>query len=65
MESKAEWYLPVSHAADLLGCNRLEIEHLLNSGLLSFIMMPDSKIKISEDSVSRLMRQNDADGLVH
>jgi predicted site-specific integrase-resolvase len=65
MTEKAEWYLPVSHAADLLGCNRLEMLHLLKTGLLSFIMMPDSRIKISEDSVSRLMQQPVTDRLVN
>jgi predicted site-specific integrase-resolvase len=65
MEGKAEWYLPVSHVADLLGCNRRELRDLLKTGVLSYILMPDSKIKISEDSVFRLMEQSGADQLPH
>jgi hypothetical protein len=65
LEEKAEWYLPVSQAAELLGCNWLEIQDLLKTGLLSFILMPDSKIKISEDSVFRLMEKSGSGQLVH
>jgi len=65
MEGKAEWYLPVSQAAELLGCNWLEIQDMLKTGLLSFILMPDSKIKISEDSVFRLMEKSGAGQFVN
>jgi hypothetical protein len=65
MEQKAEWYLPVSQVADLLGCNWREIQDLLQTGVLSYILMPDSKIKISEDSVFRLMDQSGAGRLPH
>jgi hypothetical protein len=65
LEEKAEWYLPVSQAAELLGCNWLEIQDLLKTGLLSFILMPDSRIKISEDSVFRLMEKSGSTVAVH
>jgi hypothetical protein len=65
LEDKAEWYLPVSQAAEILGCNWLEIKDLLKTGILSFILMPDSRIKISEDSVFRLMEDSVSGQLVH
>jgi hypothetical protein len=65
MEEKAEWYLPVSQVAELLGCNWPEIQDLMRTGLLSFIMMPDSRIKISEDSVFRLMKDSESVEVVH
>jgi hypothetical protein len=65
LADKAEWYLPVSQAADLLGCNWLEIQDLLKTGILSFILMPDSKIKISEDSVFRLIERTGSGQFVH
>ncbi|MEM5790170.1 MAG: helix-turn-helix domain-containing protein, partial [Syntrophobacteraceae bacterium] len=51
-----EWYLPVSVAAEILGCHRRDIYVLLESGQLSYIRLPDSKIKVSEQSILKLFR---------
>ncbi len=50
-----EWYLPVSQAAEILGCHRRDIYKLANVGQLSFVQLPDSEIKISENSIHQLM----------
>jgi len=55
MGQKTEWFLPVSQVADLLGCDLREVQKLLATGVLSYIRMPDRKIKVSEDSVSAFM----------
>ncbi|MCE5333326.1 MAG: helix-turn-helix domain-containing protein [Desulfobacteraceae bacterium] len=48
---RMEWYLPVSQAAEILGCHRREVYRLARMGQLSFVKLPDSEIKISEQSI--------------
>lgn len=50
-----EWYLPVSQVAEILGCHRRDVYEMLKQGHFSYILLPDSGIKISERSVCRLM----------
>ena len=50
-----EWYLPESEAATLLGCHYRKVRELAKRGTLSFLIMPDHKLKISEESVLRLI----------
>lgn len=50
---RMEWYLPVSQAAEILGCHRRDVYRLAQMGKLSFVKLPDSDIKISEQSILR------------
>jgi len=50
-----EWYLPESEAAELLGCHYRKVRELAERRALSFLIMPDHKLKISKESVLRLM----------
>ncbi len=53
MSDVVEWYLPVSQAADILGCHRREIYRLAATGLLAYISLPGrGGIRISEKSMS-------------
>ncbi len=52
-----EWYLPEYEAADLLGCHHREVRELVKKGVLSFIIMPDRKLKISEKSVQKILER--------
>jgi excisionase family DNA binding protein len=58
-QKEMEWYLPVSVVADQLGCHSREVYELAEKGILSFIQMPGSRIKISEESVRRVTSQVD------
>ena len=50
-----EWYLPESEAAELLSCNYRKVRGLAEKGVLSYMIMPDLKLKISEESVRRFL----------
>jgi len=50
-----EWYLPESEAAELLSCNYRKVRGLVEKGVLSYIITPDRKLKISEESVHRFL----------
>ncbi len=52
-----EWYLPVSVVADQLRCHSREVRELAEKGIISFIRMPGNSIKISEESVRRVMSE--------
>ena len=50
-----EWYLPESEAAEILDCNYRKVRGLAEKGVLGYIIMPDRKLKISEESVRRFL----------
>lgn len=52
---EVEWYLPESEAAELLSCNYRKVRGLVEKGVLSYIITPDRKLKISEESVHRFL----------
>ena len=52
---EVEWYLPESEAAELLSCNYRKVRGLVEKGVLSYIITPDRKLKISEESVRRFL----------
>lgn len=52
---KPEWYFPESEAAVILSCNHRKIRELAEKGILSYIITPDRKLKISEESVNRFL----------
>ncbi len=54
-----EWYLPEYEAADLPGCRHREVRELVKKGVLSFIIMPDRKLKISENSVQKILERRE------
>ncbi len=54
---EVEWYLPESEAAELLNCNYRKVRGLVEKGVLSYIITPDRKLKISEESVHRFLNR--------
>ncbi|MGV8073453.1 MAG: hypothetical protein AB2L11_02665 [Syntrophobacteraceae bacterium] len=62
MEDQVELYVPVSYAADMLGCHWREVYTLINKGTLNFIRMPRNNIKVSAESVYRHLQQQGIDG---
>ncbi len=55
--SEVEWYLPESEAAELLNCNYRQIRGFVEEGILSYIITPNRKLKISEESVYRFLNR--------
>jgi predicted site-specific integrase-resolvase len=51
MSEHIEWYLPLSYAAEMLGCRRHEVVSLIEQGVLDYIQMPQNRIKVSRKSV--------------
>lgn len=60
---EVKWYLPESEAAELLSCNYRKVRGLVEKGELSYIIMPDRKLKISEESVQRLLNRKTCTGM--
>ena len=56
-QKETEWYLPISIATEMLGCHFKEVYALVEKQLLGCILMPQGKIKISEESIRRFMGQ--------
>jgi excisionase family DNA binding protein len=50
-----EWYLPDTEAAKLLDCHRRDVRELAQRGILRYIVTPDGKLKISRESVYKLL----------
>lgn len=55
MERYHEWYIPVSQAADILGCHRRAVYELMEQGRLAWIRMPRNQVRVCTLSVDRLL----------
>ncbi len=53
MGEQVRWYVPVSYAAELLGCPWTEVNRLIEGGALEFIRTPKNQIKVSMDSINQ------------
>lgn len=51
MESTVDWYVPVSQAADMLGCHCRQVRELIDRGVLARISLPPNRIRVSKASV--------------
>lgn len=58
-QNETEMYLPISVAAEQLGCNARNVCELAEKGVVGFIRMPGNRIVISEESVRSLTSQID------
>lgn len=56
-QKESEWYLPISVAAEQLGCPSREVCELAERGVIGFIRMPGNTIRISAESVRRVANQ--------
>lgn len=52
-----EWYIPVSQAAEMIGCHWRGIYELMDKGFLAWVLVPPNKVRISLDSVHRYLDQ--------
>lgn len=52
---KVIWYVPLSQAAEMIGCRPREVYMLIEQGKLDFIEAPKGKIKVSKESLQRYL----------
>jgi predicted site-specific integrase-resolvase len=52
---KVIWCVPLSQAAEMIGCRPKEVYLLIEQGKLDFIEAPKGKIKVSKESLQRYL----------